>query len=152
MKNTKTIITTLLELFLYIIFISGIFFLLLVLGKASPELIKWKLIFILTHKILGYIFLLLIFWHCLINRKWYKAWISGKIKNRKISLLTKWISILFLIMLFSFFFNGIFPRTIYATSHAILGITWMVLTICHIKKKRNISKKTSRNYIPNATS
>jgi len=153
MKNRgRKVLTTLLELFLYIIFISGVLFLLLVLGKAPTPLIEWKLIFIITHKILGYIFGMLIIWHCLINWKWYRAWFSGKIKNTKKSLLTKSVSILFVVMIFSSFFEGVFPRQVYACGHGIIGLTWMILMIYHIRAKKSVSKKVSKKCIPMVSS
>jgi len=146
-KSKGRILTSILKLLLYIILISGILFFLLIFDKIPPLLIECKLIFIIAHKILGYIFGILIMYHCIINKKWYKAWFTGKIKNARKSMLTKWISIIFIFITFSLFLDGLFPRKIYACIHAIIGITWIILMIYHIKAKRSTSKKTSQKPI-----
>ena len=146
-SSKRKVIAILLEIFLYIILISGILFFLLIFNRIPSCLIKWKLIFIITHKILGYIFGILVLLHCLNNRKWFKAWFSGKIKNTKKSFLTKWISILSLIMPISFSLAGIFPRNTYVCVHTIIGVTWIILMIYHVKAKRSIAKKISQKRI-----
>lgn len=137
----KKYLTVILELLLYIILVSGIVFFLVVYGIAPSSITAWKMIFIISHKCLGYLFWILILWHALMNRKWYKAWFSGKIKNTRKSLVTKIISILFLLMTISFFFEDMLPRKIYALLHAIIGIGWVVFMIYHIVSKRNVTKK-----------
>lgn len=137
----KKVLTVILELLLYIILISGIVFFLVVYGIAPSSIVEWKMIFIISHKCLGYLFWILILCHALMNRKWYKAWFSGKIKNTRKSQVTKSISILFLLMTISFFFEGMFPRKIYALLHAIIGMGWVVFMIYHIVSKRNVTKK-----------
>lgn len=55
----KKILTTTLKWLLYIILAAGIGFILVVLGIAPSPIVEGKLIFIIPHKILGYIFLFL---------------------------------------------------------------------------------------------
>lgn len=137
----RKFLTVILELLLYIILVSGVVFFLVVYGIAPSSIIEWKMIFIISHKCLGYLFWILILWHAIMNRKWYKAWFSGRMKNTRKSLLTKLISILFLFMTLSFFFGDMLPRKVYAMAHAIIGIGWIVFMMCHIISKRNATKK-----------
>lgn len=141
--HKKKILKTISEWFLYIILVTGIGFLPIALGIAPTLLIDGKLLFIMPHKILGYIFYILILYHAFIHRKWYKAWISGKIKKTRNSQITKSISVLFLLIIILFLFGDLLPRKIYAVSHSGIGLIWIILMICHIKIKRNASRKRS---------
>lgn len=143
-------LTIILEWFLYIILVAGIGFLLVVLGIAPSPLVEAKLMFIIPHKILGYIFFILVLYHAFIHRKWYKAWTSGKIRSTKSNQITKRISILFFLMLIFFSFEGVFPRKIFALGHSIIGLAWIFLMISHIRIKRSVVKKSCRK-VPNHT-
>ena len=70
----RNILTPLLIWLLYIILAAGICFLPIVLGLAPPWLIEGKPAFIIPHKILGYLFLILLLCPVFTHRKWYKAW------------------------------------------------------------------------------
>lgn len=81
-KKNKWLIISL-KISLYIVLITGIVFL-WVIYRTTPSILNRGIkTLVEAHKILGYIFLGLILWHALIYRKWYRAWISGKIKNKK---------------------------------------------------------------------
>lgn len=56
----KKILPTVLEGLLYLILAAGAVFLLIVLGIAPSPFVKGKLIFIMPHKIIGYLFYILI--------------------------------------------------------------------------------------------
>jgi len=128
-------LTTSLEICLYVILFSGIVFL-LAKSNATPSVLKVGVIILIKiHKILGFIFLALILWHALTYRKWYKAWFSGKIKNKK-SLFTKSISVLFLILTFALFFENIVPHKIYTWGHIIIGTIWIAFIILHIRQNK----------------
>lgn len=141
----KKILTTILEWLLYIILVSGIMFLLVILGIAPFPLVDGKLAFIIPHKIIGYIFFILIVCHAFTHRKWYKAWASGKTKKTKNNQITRLISILFLFMIILFPLEGLLPRKIWASLHSVIGITWIILMINHIRTKRKIVRKHSQN-------
>lgn len=132
----RKIPTTLLKWLLYIILIVGIGFLLLVLGIAPPWLVTGKLAFIIPHKILGYLFFILLLGHVFTHRKWYKAWGNGKLKKTTNNRITKSVSILFLLMIVAFLFEGMFPRKIYALVHSAIGLAWITTMICHIRVKK----------------
>jgi hypothetical protein len=114
-KNKK--LKALLEICLYTILITGIVFALKIYDLTPPALEGLSIGFIILHKILGYVFLALILWHALIYWKWYKAWGSGKMKNNKNNSLTKSISVLFLLVTFSLFFEDILPQNVYLWGH-----------------------------------
>jgi len=137
----RKILTSLLEGLLYIISITGIVFFSIVMDKAPSWVIQWKLIFIITHKILGYIFFILVLAHVFSHRKWYKAWSSEKIKKTKNNMVTKSVSVLLLLIIIFFLFEGMLPRAIYASGHSIIGTAWVLLMIYHIRFKRNLVKK-----------
>ena len=132
----KNILPTLLKWLLCIIFIAGIGFLLLVLGITPPWLVTGKLAFIIPHKILGYLFFVLLSGHVFTHRKWYRAWSAGKLKKTRNNRITKSISILFLLMIMTFLFGDLFPREIYALGHSVIGLAWITAMICHIRMKK----------------
>lgn len=139
----KKILTTLMEWFLYIILVTGILYLAVVLGIAPSRVINGKLVFIIPHKIIGYLFIFLLMTHVFIHRKWYKAWTSGKIKNTKNNQNTKRITIQFLLMTLFFSFEGIFPRKLFALGHSAIGMTWILYIIYHIRIKRKTAHKSN---------
>lgn len=132
----KNILSILLKWLLCIILIAGIGFLLIVLGIAPSWLIEGKLTFIIPHKILGYLFFVLLLGHIFIHRKWHKAWGAGKLKKTRNNRITKSISILFLLMIIGFLFGGLFPRKIYALGHAMIGMAWIIAMISHMRIKK----------------
>lgn len=133
--------STILKWLLYTVLAGGVGFLLIVLGIAPSPLVEGKLAFIVPHKILGYIFLALVLCHAIMHRKWYKAWLSGRLKKTKSNQITKLLSILFLLIVVFFLFGSIFSREIYALGHSAIGLTWIMLMIYHFKAKKNAARK-----------
>lgn len=132
-RNT---LPSLLKWLLCIILIAGIGFLLIVLGIAPSWLVEGKLIFIIPHKILGYLFFILLLYHIFTHRKWYKAWGNSKLKKTRNNQITKSVSILFLLMIMAFLFGGLLPRKMYALGHSVIGLAWIIAMMYHIRTKK----------------
>jgi len=139
--RTGKILTTILKWLLYIILVTGIVFLMIVLDIVPSLFVDGKLIFIIPHKILGYVFFIFILFHAFSHRKWYEAWCSGKISNKKNNRITKLLSVLFLILIFFFLFEAFLPLKIYACGHSIIGMACVILMIYHICVKVHAQKR-----------
>lgn len=124
-----------LKIFLYFLLVTGVCaFLPVPCGHL------WRGLHIFS----GFIFLILVGVHMGKNRKWYKVWITGKLKNGK-SKLSKSITGYFFLMLFSLSFDAFLPESIFLIIHIGIGTVWIMGTIKHFKsnqkrKMGNVSK------------
>ena len=128
-------LTTVLEISLYIILVTGIVYTLAICNIIPYYLYGGAKILAMLHRFLGFVFIGLIIWHALTWGKWYKAWFGGKIKNKK-SLLTKSISVLSLLFTFSLFFAHILPHKVFIIVHILTGSLWILLMKQHAGAKR----------------
>lgn len=87
------------------------------------------------HIFSGFIFLILVGVHMSRNRKWYKAWIAGKLKNEK-SKLSKSITGYFFLMIISLSFDAFLPRSVFLIIHIWIGTVWIIGMIKHFKSKQ----------------
>ena len=131
-------LTTMLEISLYIILVTGVVFILAICDLTAPKFDGGVIILAMLHKILGFIFIGLVLWHALTWKKWYQVWLRGKLKNKK-SLLTKSISILFILFTIFLFFEHTLPHKVFIWGHVITGTIWILLIMKHVSTKRQIT-------------
>jgi hypothetical protein len=129
-KNSK--LNKYLKIFLYFLLVTGVCAILPIPGGHL-----WRGL----HVFAGFIFLILVSVHMGKNWKWYKAWITGKLKNEK-SKLSKSITGYFFLMLFSLSFDAFLPENIFLIIHIGIGSLWSMGMIKHFKgkQKRKVEK------------
>ncbi|MCD7901644.1 MAG: hypothetical protein LUH22_17840 [Bacteroides sp.] len=94
-------------------------------------------VWIWLHLIPGYIFLVLVLVHCIIYRKWYKAWFAKKLKSPK-TRLTKFISVFFVLTAVSLLLEDWVSSKVFLTIHIVIGGVWMIGMLYHIKGKKRL--------------
>ena len=102
-----------------------------VLPLPHPECMLKK-----VHVVLGVITLVTSLWHCIDHRKWYKAWLKGRIRNNMQEvILTKWTTGFFALMIGVLLLDWIWPSKLYATIHIITAFIWIAVAARHCKSK-----------------
>lgn len=125
-----------LKIFLYFLLVTGVMYTLILCGilpKVGGYL--WRSLHIFS----GFIFLILVGAHMSKYWKWYKAWITGKLKSEK-SKQTKSISIYFFLMIFSISSDGFLPRGLYLFTHVLIGTVWIIGIIRHFRSKKHVAR------------
>ena len=130
-------LTTVLEVSLYVILATGVVYILAICDIIPHYLYGGVKILAMLHRVLGFIFIGLVLWHALTWKKWYTVWFRGKLKNKK-SLLTKSISVLFILFTVSLFFEHVLPHKVFIWVHVIIGTIWMLLIMKHVSSKRQV--------------
>ncbi|MDR2038011.1 MAG: DUF4405 domain-containing protein [Bacteroidales bacterium] len=121
-----------LKVFLYILLATGVVYTLMlynILPPGNDEL--WGGL----HRISGFVFLIFVLVHCIKNRKWYKAWFTQKLKNKK-SRLAKFISVSFVLMLLSVMSEDLFTQNQFVLIHILIGSVWILGILSHFNSKK----------------
>lgn len=133
-KNSK--LNKCLKVFLYFLLTTGVCAILPIPGGHL-----WRGLHIFS----GFIFLILVGVHMGKNWKWYKAWITGKLKNEK-SKLSKSITGYFFLMIISLSFDTFLPKSVFLVIHILIGSVWIIGMIKHFKsKEKRRVDKVSKN-------
>ena len=124
-----------LRIFLYFLLVTGVIHTLILYGIIpQTDSGLWGGL----HMVSGLVFLILVGVHAGKYWKWYKLWFRGKLKCEK-GRLVKFISVFFLLMLFSISSDGFLPRNIYILIHVLIGGVWIIGIIRHFKSKKQFN-------------
>lgn len=116
---------------LFLILISGIG--LLLTGSKTGS--SWMNV----HKFSGIIFCISLLIHIISHFKWYKAWLTGKIKKQNKVKFTIGCSVFFVLLIIGFLLKPILIPY-YGIIHGIIGIVGCILMVFHFKDKRESHK------------
>jgi hypothetical protein len=137
-SENKKRLNIVLKLFLYFILGTGVIETLAIYGVIPQcENHLWGSL----HITAGFIFMILVGWHLAIYRKWYKAWFTRKLKGTN-SRLTKLISLLFFLMLFSIFSEELLPENVFICIHILISSLWIAGIILHFRSKKRSNVKS----------
>lgn len=130
-SHSTSWLISIISILLFFVLISGIG--LLLTGSETGS--SWMSV----HKFSGILFCIALLIHVINHFKWYKAWLTGKIKKQSRVKFTIACSVFFVLLIIGFLLKPILIPY-YGIIHGIIGVLGCILMVFHFKDKRKRHK------------